>query len=142
MAALELRVTALERGGRLVAPAAAETLRAHPHAAAVALSARVTPVAAEAPPPGGIDPPAWVAAAPSPVAAAPLVENGAPAEVVEAIGRRDLSTLDGWIAEWPVAIEAVARANKGLAGVLRDCKPVEADASSVTIGTTGRFHHE
>src|SRR5450755_4219978 len=69
MAALELRVTALERGGRWVAPVAAETLRAHPHAAAVALSARVTPVAAEAPPPGGIDPPAWVAAAPSPVAA-------------------------------------------------------------------------
>jgi DNA polymerase III subunit gamma/tau len=145
MAALELRVTALERGGRWVAPAAAETLRAHPHAAAVSPSARVTRVAAEAPPPGGIAPPASVAAAPSPVAAAPLLENGAlgaPAEVIEAIGRRDLSTLDGWIAEWPVAIEAVARANKGLAGVLRDCKPVEADASSVTIGTTGRFHHE
>jgi hypothetical protein len=41
-----------------------------------------------------------------------------------------------------VAIEAVARVNKGLAGVLRDCKPVEADANSVTIGTNGRFHHE
>ena len=62
--------------------------------------------------------------------------------VVEAIGRRDLTTLDGWVAEWPVAIEAVARVNKGLAGVLRDCKPVEADANTVTIGTNGRFHHE
>ena len=62
--------------------------------------------------------------------------------VVEAIGRRDLSTLDGWIAEWPVAIEAVARVNKGLAGVLRDCKPVDAEANTVTIGTNGRFHHE
>ena len=62
--------------------------------------------------------------------------------VVEAIGRRDLTTVDGWIAEWPVAIEAVARANRGLAGVLRDCKPVDADAASVTIGTNGRFHHE
>lgn len=41
-----------------------------------------------------------------------------------------------------MAIEAVARANKGLAGVLRDCKPVEADATGVTIGTNGRFHHE
>jgi DNA polymerase-3 subunit gamma/tau len=62
--------------------------------------------------------------------------------IIEAIGRRDLTTVDGWIAEWPVAIEAVARANKGLAGVLRDCKPVGADATSVTIGTNGRFHHE
>jgi hypothetical protein len=62
--------------------------------------------------------------------------------VVEAIGRRDLTTLDGWTAEWPVAIEAVARVNKGLAGVLRDCKPVDADANTVTIGTNGRFHHE
>jgi hypothetical protein len=62
--------------------------------------------------------------------------------ILEAIGRRDLTTVDGWIAEWPVAIEAVARANKGLAGVLRDCRPVDADAASVTIGTNGRFHHE
>ena len=61
---------------------------------------------------------------------------------LEAIGRRDLTTVEGWIAEWPVAIEAVARVNKGLAGVLRDCRPVDADATSVTIGTNGRFHHE
>lgn len=50
--------------------------------------------------------------------------------------------MGGWAAEWPVVIEAVARANKGLAGVLRDCKPVAADATSVTIGTQGRFHLE
>ena len=61
---------------------------------------------------------------------------------MEAIGRRDLSTVEGWTAEWPVAIEAVARVNKGLAGVLRDCRPVEADPTSVTIGTQGRFHLE
>ncbi len=149
MAALELRVTALERGGLGVAPAAAETPRTRPQvAAALSPSARVAPVAAEAAPPQGVDSPASLAPvpSPSPAAAAPPAENGAreaPAEVVvEAIGRRDLSTLDSWIAGWPVAIEAVARANKGLAGVLRDCKPVEADASGVTIGTNGRFHHE
>ncbi len=62
--------------------------------------------------------------------------------IIEAVGRRDLGSVDSWVAEWPVAIEAVARENKGLAGVLRDCKPVEADATSVTIGTNGRFHHE
>ena len=79
-----------------------------------------------------------MSADPAPVAMASDVGE----VIVEAIGRRDLSTVDGWTAEWPVAIEAVARANKGLAGVLRDCKPVDADATSVTIGTNGRFHHE
>ncbi len=77
--------------------------------------------------------------------ATPVVLDEPPFEsevVVEAIGRRDLTTVDGWNAEWPVAIEAVARANKGLAGVLRDCKAVDAGATSVTIGTNGRFHHE
>ena len=71
------------------------------------------------------------------------VEPGPIAEVaVEVTGRRDLTTVDGWLAEWPVVIEAVARANKGLAGVLRDCRPVDADASTLTIGTQGRFHLE
>ena len=76
---------------------------------------------------------------------APGATNGVPAEApvsVEITGRRDLSTVSGWVAEWPLVIEAVARANKGLAGVLRDCRPVEADANSVTIGTQGRFHLE
>jgi DNA polymerase-3 subunit gamma/tau len=96
---------------------------------------------------GGAAPPAAIAdpTSPAPTAAidpTPPAQDAAPEIVVEAIGRRDLSTVDGWIAEWPVAIEAVARVNKGLAGVLRDCRPVDADATSVTIGTQGRFHHE
>ncbi|MGD0196046.1 MAG: DNA polymerase III subunit gamma/tau [Candidatus Dormibacteria bacterium] len=114
IAALALRVAALERG------------------------------VAGAPGRGPVE--AWVAApAKEAVEADPAVAPtaGDTAEVVvEAIGRRDLTTLDGWTAEWPVAIEAVARVNKGLAGVLRDCKPVDADANTVTIGTNGRFHHE
>jgi DNA polymerase III subunit gamma/tau len=115
MSALEARVAALERGG---APGRGGDAQ--------------PPVSAPAP---NAEPIADVGAA----TAAP----DAPSDVVvEAIGRRDLSTVDGWIAEWPVAIEAVARVNKGLAGVLRDCRPVEADSTSVTIGTQGRFHHE
>ena len=114
--ALTLRVAALERGAAAVEPRAV--------------------VAAPAPAPGGATGPAPVV---DPVAAV----VPAPAEAdIEAIGRRDLTTVDGWVAEWPVAIEAVARANKGLAGVLRDCKPVDADATSVTIDTNGRFHLE
>jgi DNA polymerase-3 subunit gamma/tau len=140
VAALTLRVAALERGVSAPAP------RVVVHTPAPAQRADVDVTAAPAQPDGG---------SPAPAPAAEAVETSeplseqvatavpAPAEVViEAIGRRDLTTVDAWTAEWPVAIEAVARANKGLAGVLRDCKPVDADATSVTIGTNGRFHHE
>jgi DNA polymerase III subunit gamma/tau len=140
VAALTLRVAALERGVSAPAP------RVVVHTPAPAQRADVDVTAAPAQPDDG---------SPAPAPAAEAVETSeplseqvatavpAPAEVViEAIGRRDLTTVDAWTAEWPVAIEAVARANKGLAGVLRDCKPVDADATSVTIGTNGRFHHE
>jgi hypothetical protein len=127
IAALALRVAALERGA-LATPASRP---------AAPSPVTPTPAAAAPAPSRGVEDGAnaVVEAAPEPVLAPSDV-------VVEAIGRRDLTTLDGWVAEWPVAIEAVARANKGLAGVLRDCKPVEADANTVTIGTNGRFHHE
>jgi hypothetical protein len=122
VAALEARVAALERGGRVARGPGPEP------GASVAESSQRAPAAATPP------------VVPAPTAAAP--SDAPPEVVVEAIGRRDLSTADGWVAEWPVAIEAVARVNKGLAGVLRDCRPVDADATSVTIGTQGRFHLE
>jgi DNA polymerase-3 subunit gamma/tau len=90
-----------------------------------------------------------VAAAPAEPSASPAPNGSSAADEpavvpvsVEITGRRDLSTVSAWVAEWPLVIEAVARANKGLAGVLRDCRPVDADATSVTIGTQGRFHLE
>ena len=129
-AALEARVAALERGGtaaRTGGPKPAASDDGAPPAAAAAPSASLA--AAAAPIAATVDP-------------TPPHEDAAPEVVVEAIGRRDLSTVEGWVAEWPVAIEAVARVNKGLAGVLRDCRPVDADATTVTIGTQGRFHHE
>jgi DNA polymerase-3 subunit gamma/tau len=136
VAALEARVAALERGGKTDRGPVPEP------------AARASAATGPSPAPAGVTPPvvsgarANVAppAGPTPAAAAP---SAAPSEVVvEAIGRRELSTVDGWLAEWPVAIEAVARVNKGLAGVLRDCRPVDADTTSVTIGTQGRFHLE
>ncbi|HEY8674990.1 MAG TPA: DNA polymerase III subunit gamma/tau [Candidatus Dormibacteraeota bacterium] len=140
VAALEARVAALERGGKAdrgpaTKPASMASAATLPTPAPAELTPAVAPASTAtaradvAPPPGH----ALAATAPS----------AAPSEVVvEAIGRRDLSTVDGWVAEWPVAIEAVARVNKGLAGVLRDCRPVDADTTSVTIGTQGRFHLE
>ncbi len=144
VAALELRVAALERGGVGGGAPGQGPRVANAAGAPSTVVEGVRPV----PDPIPADPapahPAPVDAVPDdPVLDAATPPEAAEAEVViEAIGRRDLTTVDGWTAEWPVAIEAVARANKGLAGVLRDCKPVEADAASVTIGTNGRFHHE
>lgn len=127
MSALAARVAALERGGA----GGGSPAQAPP-------GLMDSPVASADATDGDYQAAEPVSAAPAPAAVA--AEDG---EVtVEAIGRRDLTTVDGWTAEWPVAIEAVARENKGLAGVLRDCKPVDADATSVTIGTNGRFHHE
>jgi len=105
-------------------------------ATGAAASARVEPTTATTP----IAPAETTGVAPAEAVFGQVPPSGE--LIVEAIGRRDLTTLDAWVAEWPVAIEAVARANKGLAGVLRDCKPVDADATTVTIGTNGRFHHE
>ena len=136
VAALELRVAALERGS---AGGGAPGQGPRFADAAVAPSS-VADGVRSVPDPIPADP-----ATAHPAPADSVMDSATPAEagvVIEAIGRRDLTTVDGWTAEWPVAIEAVARANKGLAGVLRDCRPVEADATSVTIGTNGRFHHE
>jgi DNA polymerase-3 subunit gamma/tau len=141
VSALELRVAALERGGAgggapVQGPGVAVATRTPPRATDPAPSLPDRPPAAPAP----LDPAPVDSAPADPVTDSPTPGDGE--VILEAIGRRDLTTVDGWTTEWPVAIEAVARANKGLAGVLRDCRPVEADAGSVTIGTNGRFHHE
>ena len=94
VAALELRVAALERGG--------------PPGRVRLMDSTAAPAsAAETGMPQSPDPSAQPAAAVDQPPATPAEA------VVEAIGRRDLTTVDGWVAEWPVAIEAVARANKG-----------------------------
>ena len=136
--ALESRVAALERGGAGGRPVSNDTPRRGPEAAAVAMPA-VSPAVSqgEAASAGG----PTVPVVPSPPADG-RIEPHAADVAIEVTGRRDLTTVDGWVAEWPVVIEAVARANKGLAGVLRDCKPIDADATTLTIGTQGRFHLE
>jgi|HubBroStandDraft_6_1064221.scaffolds.fasta_scaffold00182_3 DNA polymerase-3 subunit gamma/tau len=135
IAALALRVAALERG---VGAAATGSGGAPPPQAATEAPPQQVSAASDG---AGVG--ADVVAEGKPDETATVTPSSlGPEVVVEAIGRRDLTTVEGWLAEWPVAIEAVARVNKGLAGVLRDCKPVAADATRVTIGTDGRFHHE
>ena len=48
--------------------------------------------------------------------------------------------LDRWRDEWHAIIEAVGRVDMMLAGVLRDCRPVEARDGFLVVGANHRFH--
>ncbi|HZK75158.1 MAG TPA: DNA polymerase III subunit gamma/tau [Clostridia bacterium] len=103
-----------------VAPTAAP-----PSAAAIATEEHGAPAgaqpAASVAPPDAVDP----APEPSPPAA-------------------DLSfgTVESWRQHWGSLLEAVNRRDRALAGVLRDCRAIKADASSLTVGAPYNFHLE
>src|SRR5262249_27540647 len=48
--------------------------------------------------------------------------------------------LERWRTEWQAIIEAVGRVDTMLAGMLRDCRPVDADADVLIVGANHRFH--
>jgi DNA polymerase III subunit gamma/tau len=54
----------------------------------------------------------------------------------------DLTTVESWQQHWAALLEAVNRRDRALAGVLRDCRAVGADRSSLTIGAPYNFHLE
>jgi hypothetical protein len=62
------------------------------------------------------------------------------APVVDEPQENGAFTLERWRSEWPAIVEAVTRVDTMLAGVLRDCRPVEAEHSRLVVGTHGRFH--
>jgi DNA polymerase III subunit gamma/tau len=148
MAALEARVARLEDSSSAGA-------RATPPAATIptASSAAVAPAAPEeydGPPPvvgRGSEapvvetgPPAQrpqPTAFPSVTPAAPD-SGSAPAPV--ALGA--FASVEEWQEHWSTLLEAVNRRDRALAGVLRDCRAVAADAGSLTIGAPYRFHRE
>ncbi|MBV8301205.1 MAG: DNA polymerase III subunit gamma/tau [Candidatus Dormibacteraeota bacterium] len=121
---------------RLVRPAASE----QPDAQLAALIARVDALERRS-----ARPPSGETAGPPAVA-----DNGEPAgETAEAAkpgpstkDDRDPATPEGWAAEWPVLIEAVARSDAMLAGVLRDCRVVETEPGRVVVGAKGQFHYD
>jgi DNA polymerase-3 subunit gamma/tau len=47
-----------------------------------------------------------------------------------------------WAEAWPLLVEAVNRSYVPLAGVLRDCSPVEADHDRLVIGARSQFHYD
>ena len=82
--------------------------------------------------------------APEPSAAPAQAATAAalPARAVSAGGGRQVDSVEGWRGEWPLLIEAVTRVNASLAGVLRDCKPLEAEPGRLLVGTSRRFHFD
>jgi DNA polymerase-3 subunit gamma/tau len=52
------------------------------------------------------------------------------------------ASVESWQGNWVHLLEAVNRRDRALAGVLRDCRPVAADAESLTVGAPYRFHLE
>jgi DNA polymerase-3 subunit gamma/tau len=51
-------------------------------------------------------------------------------------------TVEQWGEAWPLFVEAVNRAYVPLAGVLRDCQPVEAGPDRLVIGARSSFHFD
>jgi hypothetical protein len=50
--------------------------------------------------------------------------------------------LTDWLNRWPALIDLVKSRDVMLAGVLRDCKPIDAGPGRLVIGTPFGFHRE
>jgi DNA polymerase III subunit gamma/tau len=142
VAALEARVARLE--GRPTAAAGSPAQPAQPSTTATApdVASSFEP---DAPAPAT---PAAAAAAESPTAPAAqgiAVVSGRETGIAGSYpGGRDaaFASVESWQEHWGALLEAVNRRDRALAGVLRDCRPVAADASSLTIGAPYNFHRE
>jgi DNA polymerase III subunit gamma/tau len=127
LAALEARVAHLE-GGTSAAPPTA-----------------VTPADAKPPRPPLQQPAADPTPAqllPSPTPPAMTVTDAEPISEPDGGSGPDLTTVESWQQHWAALLEAVNRRDRALAGVLRDCRAVGADRSSLTIGAPYNFHLE
>ena len=113
LTALSARVAALEHVARPAAPAA--------------------PDGAPAPQPGAAPPPTDEDADRS---------GAAPANGDAPSPSRDPETIEQWRTEWQMLIDAVNRVDPMFAGVLRSCKPVEAEPGRLVIGARGNFHYD
>ena len=69
-------------------------------------------------------------------------EQDAPAKPAEAGAGPALASAEAWQQHWPALLDAINRRDRALAGVLRDCRAVEADDSSLTVGAPYNFHLE
>jgi DNA polymerase-3 subunit gamma/tau len=142
LAALEARVTHLEtgappaplgpsKGSRAPAPESAPQWPAADRPAAVPTAERAPAMPAPQPAPARGPAPTIVtqSAEPKGLSAA---GDGSPA----------LTNAESWQQHWTALLDAVNRRDRALAGVLRDCRPVAADGTSLTVGAPYNFHLE
>jgi len=62
------------------------------------------------------------------------------ATAADATPAEDLVSVEAWQRAWPALIEAVNRRDRGFAGILRGCRPLEADAGRLVVGAPYQFH--
>ena len=135
IAALSARLAALEaRSGASPAVASPAVASATPGPAP---AVPPPPARAQSPQPTPSPRPAPADEASPPAAPAPA--EGPP----PAAGGSGPASVEAWQAAWSLLVEAVHRLNAvSTAGVLRDCRPLRADAGSVVIGSPYSFHLE
>ncbi len=125
LTALEERVAQLE--GR--APAAPRSVAAGPQRSSHA----TTPVEP------AVAPSILAPALPTPT---PSTSEPARPATADAGGAPAFTDAQSWQQQWPALLDAVNRRDRALAGVLRDCRAVAADGSSLTIAAPYNFHLE
>jgi DNA polymerase-3 subunit gamma/tau len=137
VAALEARVAKLEGG--VGQPRAGPALPVMEGAAPTAIAAPTRAVR----PPDAVhsQPPRTETVNPEPDNSTPdpTFDSSEPLAVA---GDASFATVESWREHWGSLLEAVNRRDRALAGVLRDCRVVVADATSLTIGAPYNFHLE
>jgi DNA polymerase-3 subunit gamma/tau len=149
MAALEARVARLEGTPGAQSPpppARQETARTTTD---IASSASELPAAGAAPVTSAdvaASPPAPAEAVPLGPASSDVEPSSGPSRGTSAPpsarAGAAFASIESWQEHWVTLLEAVNRRDRALAGVLRDCRPVAADATSLTIGAPYNFHRE
>jgi DNA polymerase III subunit gamma/tau len=134
LATLSARVAALEHVGARPAPRAAPNAAQQPEPRVAQDGAHET---ARVPPPIDEDADASVAVPVDGDAGVPAAMEGD-----AAAPSRDPETIEHWRTEWQMLIDAVNRVDPMFAGVLRSCRPVEAEPGRLVIGARGNFHYD
>jgi DNA polymerase-3 subunit gamma/tau len=138
-------LTGSDPGGSHPAPAVDADVSAPP---------AIPAATAEAPAPA----PAPAASPPEPAAAVPVappdpvrhIDTAPPAPVRHVDAVADPTTPMGappadpaqWTSRWPALVEVVNRRDRMLAGVLRDCRAVDASPGRLVVGAPFGFHEE
>jgi DNA polymerase III subunit gamma/tau len=130
------RVAALEAAARAGGPVTSPRISASPTSEKAGPGP--PPISAQPPPDAPPDPVRHSAEAPP-----QPVRHVDPPPAAEPPPPIPTSTVEvDWHSHWPALIESVNRRDRMLAGVLRDCRPVESSPGRLVVGAPFGFHEE